>query len=190
MTNGPLPLLVHASAPAAAHGMEGTIARAGPGRLKAHWRLQADLSGLRIPESGPVRFTVGLWEHTCFELFARAPGSPAYFEFNASPSRSWAAFAFSDYRVGRIPRSDLTPPAIAVSAAAGGLTVESLITLPPELAGTAPPALELALAAVIEDATGALSYWALAHPGPRPDFHHPRSFAARLERPVGPRDLP
>jgi hypothetical protein len=182
--NGPLPLLAHASAPAAVHAVEGAVALAGPGQLAVHWRLTAQLGRLRIPESGPVRFAIGLWEHTCFELFARTPGSSAYCEFNVSPSRSWAAFAFSDYRIGQIPLQDLAPPGVTVSAASGMLTVESLITLPPALAGGPPSPLDVALAAVIEDADGALSYWALAHPGGRPDFHHPGSFSARLERPA------
>jgi hypothetical protein len=36
--------------------------------------------------------------------------------------------------------------------------------------------LRLSVAAVLEDRRGALSYWALAHPSERPDFHHPHSF--------------
>lgn len=35
--------------------------------------------------------------------------------------------------------------------------------------------LRLALCAVIEASDGSLSYWALAHPADRPDFHHPGS---------------
>jgi hypothetical protein len=34
---------------------------------------------------------------------------------------------------------------------------------------------------VIEDADGSLSYWALAHPPGRPDFHHTEAFALDLE---------
>jgi hypothetical protein len=41
----------------------------------------------------------------------------------------------------------------------------------------------LALAAVLEDRDGRLSYWALEHPSERPDFHHPNSFV--LELPLG-----
>ena len=41
--------------------------------------------------------------------------------------------------------------------------------------------LSLALAAVVEDEHGALSYWALKHPPGRPDFHHPDAFAAELD---------
>lgn len=38
----------------------------------------------------------------------------------------------------------------------------------------------LGLSAVIEQSDGALSYWALAHPRPQPDFHHRGGWAARL----------
>jgi hypothetical protein len=51
----------------------------------------------------------------------------------------------------------------------------------PELA--AAPALHAGLSAVIESADGALSYWALAHGGDRPDFHDPASFTMRIARP-------
>jgi hypothetical protein len=33
---------------------------------------------------------------------------------------------------------------------------------------------------VIEEADGRRSYWALHHPGPEPDFHHPDCFVAKL----------
>ena len=46
----------------------------------------------------------------------------------------------------------------------------------PDLAG----ALRLGASAVIETADGALSYWALAHPAGRPDFHHADGFALDL----------
>jgi len=44
-------------------------------------------------------------------------------------------------------------------------------------------ALRLALAAVIEDHRGGLSYWALEHPPGEPDFHHPDSFTLDLRLP-------
>jgi hypothetical protein len=39
------------------------------------------------------------------------------------------------------------------------------------------------LAAVIEDVSGDLSYWALAHLSDKPDFHHPDGFALHLPGP-------
>jgi hypothetical protein len=41
--------------------------------------------------------------------------------------------------------------------------------------------LHLALAAVIEDQDQHKSYWALAHPSERPDFHHADAFTMDLE---------
>ena len=44
-----------------------------------------------------------------------------------------------------------------------------------------PPGAEmLALSAVIEAEDGQKSYWALAHPSDKPDFHHPQSFVLEL----------
>jgi hypothetical protein len=40
---------------------------------------------------------------------------------------------------------------------------------------------QLGLSAVLEEADGTKSYWALAHPpGDKPDFHHADCFAAQL----------
>jgi len=44
----------------------------------------------------------------------------------------------------------------------------------------APLRLLIAMAAVVEDEGGRLSYWALRHPPGKPDFHHPDSFALEL----------
>jgi hypothetical protein len=40
--------------------------------------------------------------------------------------------------------------------------------------------LQIGLAAVVEAQDGTLSYWALKHPGGKPDFHHPDAFALKL----------
>jgi hypothetical protein len=42
--------------------------------------------------------------------------------------------------------------------------------------------LRLGLAAVIERTDGGHSYWALTHPGDRPDFHDPAGFVLQIER--------
>jgi hypothetical protein len=39
---------------------------------------------------------------------------------------------------------------------------------------------ELGLSVVLEERDGTKSYWALAHPSEKPDFHHPDCFVARL----------
>lgn len=40
--------------------------------------------------------------------------------------------------------------------------------------------LDLSLTAVIETKDQQLSYWALRHPGPKPDFHHRQGFALQI----------
>jgi len=44
----------------------------------------------------------------------------------------------------------------------------------------------LALSAVIEETNGNKSYWALAHPSGKPDFHHKDGFAYELTPAVHP----
>ena len=39
---------------------------------------------------------------------------------------------------------------------------------------------ELGLSAVLEEKDGTKSYWALAHPAEKPDFHAPDCFVAKL----------
>jgi hypothetical protein len=70
-------------------------------------------------------------------------------------------------------------PAIAWSAAPDRLVLTAILDL---AAAGPPPAAQwrLGLSAVIEENGGRLTYWALAHPAARPDFHHPDGFAAAL----------
>jgi hypothetical protein len=56
-------------------------------------------------------------------------------------------------------------------------------TLPGSADLTAAARLRVALAAVIENDTGELSYWALQHAPGKPDFHHPDGFTLELSPP-------
>ena len=38
----------------------------------------------------------------------------------------------------------------------------------------------LGLSVVVEDTNGGMSYWALAHPPGKPDFHHPDGFTCEF----------
>jgi hypothetical protein len=40
--------------------------------------------------------------------------------------------------------------------------------------------MRVGLTAVVESTDGRLTYWALAHPSPAPDFHHADGFVARV----------
>ncbi len=112
----------------------------------------------------------GLWKTTCFEAFV-ATGS-GYVEFNLSPSGQWASYAFDDYRAAMRP-AEVTASVLGLDAGEDYVALEAEIELPPG-------ARRLGLSAVIETTDGAISYWALAHPSDKPDFHHPDSFVLEL----------
>ncbi|MCK9260180.1 MAG: DOMON-like domain-containing protein [Azoarcus sp.] len=144
------------------------------------FELDADPARVRIPvptESGPAD---DLWQHTCFEVFVAAPGDDAYREFNLSPSRQWANYAFTAYRERDDAFSPPAAPRIQYTARADGLTLEAELpaaSLPTITSGTD---LRIALAAVIELDTGELEYWALKHPAAKPDFHDRDGFVLTL----------
>lgn len=162
----------HPSAPAPALRMLASIADAADG-LAVRYRIEGDVASLRIPAPRSAGPKDGLWTHTCFELFVGGANSARYREFNFSPSGEWAAYDFSGYRerdIGQALAADLEPPRTATTAGVEWLEVEAFVParrLPPIASGS----LRIGLTAVVETVDGALSYWALHHPGPRPDFH-------------------
>lgn len=158
------------------------VAKAPDGKLRVTYVLDADLERLRIPAARPPRPAEGLWRHTCCEIFIRRKGSSDYREFNFAPSGEWAAYAFERYRERGPDLADAGfDPEIAVYRSDKRLQLDAVIPLDrlwPPRAGTG---LSIALAAVIEDRDGALSYWALRHPPGKPDFHHADAFALDIE---------
>ena len=120
-----------------------------------------------IPAIGLPERTDGLWQRTCFELFVRPAGGEGYFEFNFSPSRQWAAYAFAGYREGM---AELALKAPVIERTADGVRVAV------DLGGLPDGPWQVGITAVIAEADGAKSFWALAHPGEKPDFHHVGGF--------------
>lgn len=153
--------------------------RLSPDIAELRYQLQGDLTQLVIPPMGPLIRGDGLWRSTCFEAFiALAPGGP-YAEVNASPSGAWALYTFDRYRKRADQESAMRvdslgsifePKKLRVTARISGLN--QLNALQGRLC--------LGLSAVIEDKAGVCSYWALAHPTGKPDFHHEATFAARV----------
>lgn len=144
--------------------------------LSLQYTATCEIGELRLPakslEGGP---TDGLWRHTCFEAFVRKARAQAYCEFNFSPSSQWAAYQFDSCRAGMAPLVTRRP-IITTGEGAGTYWLNATVLLP----GMAETPLDVALATVIEEGDGALSYWALAHPSAKPDFHHPDSFTLEL----------
>jgi hypothetical protein len=176
----PLPLTCHPATPCAL--LEGIAAacRREPGpRLVISFSLSGEIERLRLPPRAAGQRADGLWRHSCFEAFVRDAGADVYHEFNVAPSGDWAAYRFDRYRQG-MGAANCAPPVIVTRAGARRLEVHVTLDLADmtELTGNAPWA--VALAAVIEADDGALSYWALAHPPGRPDFHHAAGFTCTL----------
>jgi hypothetical protein len=145
--------------------------------LGLRYRLSGGVGALLVPAAGKPKRTDGLWRHTCFEAFLRVGGSAAYVEINLAPSTEWQAYRFEGYR-SAMSEAELPPPRIEMSI------VHDEVELRAEILGLPDGPWSLNLAAVIEEADGRLSYWALAHPPGAPDFHHPDCFALHLPPPA------
>ncbi len=117
-----------------------------------------------------------LWEHTCFEAFVRASSSPAYYEFNFAPSSQWAAYRFSAYRSGMCVATEISAPVIDVQSSPECYTLQASMDLGRLSALPRNVSWHWGLSALIEDTSGRKSYWALAHPSGKPDFHHAECF--------------
>jgi hypothetical protein len=139
--------------------------------LALTYRLDADISALAISSPAAPTRTDDLWRRTCFEAFLKPTRGEAYLELNLAPSGAWAAYRFDAYRAG-MANAEIDPPAITLEAAPNHLILRAAITLPAFVAGHC----AIALTAVIEDQAGAKSYWSLAHPEGRPDFHAAANF--------------
>lgn len=175
----PVELQPHPSTPASVlRALRVRATRTGAGLLLLDYRLAGDVGRLVLPPPTVPRFRGGLWQHTCFEAFVAAGPSAGYLEFNLSPSGEWAAYAFAGYRSGMTSLDAAPDPIILCETTVEGLRVMATIDLTrlPLVAG----ALRAGLAAVLERGDGVREYWALHHPSPQPDFHHPESFCQVL----------
>jgi hypothetical protein len=147
------------------------------GRLVVRYRVGGRIGELILPPPAAPERTDGLWRHTCFEAFVgRLDGG--YDEFNFAPSGEWAAYRFDNYREGMRPLETAAPK---IETTASDDIFELTAAFDVE-AGAG----RLGLSAVIEERGGAISYWALAHPPGKPDFHHADCFApdlAAMQRP-------
>jgi hypothetical protein len=168
-----LPLYRHPDTPCpAVDRAEAEVAFEGD-LMRVIYRIEGNVEGLTVAPPEPAHRTDGLWRTTCFEAFLGPIPGEAYVEFNFAPSGRWAAYAFDRYRDEARRDLETPPPVIATRRETGLLAVEAVIAQP---ALVRSGAWRLGLTAVIEEATGAKSYWALAHPPGKPDFHHPDGF--------------
>jgi hypothetical protein len=149
--------------------------------LRLRWRVDG-ARALVVPAFAGKGRADELWRTTCFELFLRTEGGEGYCEFNLSPSERWAAYDFTGYRAGMAERPFEREPQGTMRLGSSFAIFDAAIPL------SALPARDcrMNLSAVIEEEGGAKSYWALAHPPGKPDFHDPACFVASLPAPRRP----
>jgi hypothetical protein len=170
----------------AARRIEVEIARPRGDRLVLSYIVAGKIGGLRLPPAAAATRADELWRQTCFEAFVRPAPAEAYYEFNFAPSTQWAAYRFDGYRSGMRVATEIGAPQITVQSAPERYILQAALELPGaqsspahgEAAGGR--AWRLNLSAVIEEGNGRKSYWALAHPEGKPDFHHADCFALAL----------
>jgi hypothetical protein len=157
--------------------IEAEVARPHAGSLVLSYFVTGKIGDLRMPPVVSPARTDELWWHTCFEAFVGTAADAAYYEFNFAPSTQWAAYRFSSYRSGMRVATEISAPRIDVQSSPERYTLQAALPLD-GLSGLPHDApWRLGLAAVIEETSGRLSYWALAHPPGKPDFHHSDCFA-------------
>ena len=149
------------------------------GRLKVRYELHTDTETLMLPLIDEPARRDRLWQTTCFELFVCRPEGSPYLEYNFSPSTEWALYRFTGYREG-MAEEMVDRPIITCDFSERHFGLNANIVLPDRWQNSP---LLLGLSAIVEESDGTKSYWALAHPPGKPDFHHRDCFALQLEAP-------
>ncbi|MBN8552401.1 MAG: DOMON-like domain-containing protein [Caulobacterales bacterium] len=158
-------------------GIEMRVDRPDPNALRLDLEITGDVAAVRLPPRAQRSRADELWRTTCFEAFIQGRGG-GYVELNLSPSGQWAAYGFDGYRTGMAPLDGTQLQDSALDLHPDRLTFTATLDLDRAPVPAGP--WRLALSCVIETLDGAVSYWALAHPSDKPDFHHPDSFVLEL----------
>lgn len=163
----------------AVSGIEVEADRPGPQSLRLRFVVGGDIDRILWPAKARQARADELWKHTCFEAFVRTGHGDGYLEFNLSPSGQWAAYAFDGYRAGMGAVDGVELRDLFRDPDDGRYEFEATLDLD-RLGLPKDRPWRVALSAVIEEASGGKSYWALAHPPGKPDFHHSDAFVLDL----------
>jgi hypothetical protein len=158
--------------------MRGSIIRRDH-KLAIRYELSGQLGKLVIPAPAPRPARLhGLWQATCFEFFLGIKEASRYWEFNLSPAGDWNVYRFAAYR--QEMQEEMAFPSLPLSLRPEPDSVRLALELDLDSIIPADQSLEVGIAAVIQLAGGGLTYWALTHAAPQPDFHRRDSFIVAL----------
>lgn len=178
--------------------LTGQIARQ-QDRLSIRYRLHGPITTVVFPlrSDSPSRRD-GLWKSTCFEFFLAVKGMDPYWEYNLSPSGHWNVYRLNGYREALKPEASYECLPFQVQRWPADLQLDLECALPIGIAATAE--LEVGICAVLAhhrdgfippgQLQDGLSYWALTHPGPEPDFHRRDGFRLILPATTPSRGAP
>lgn len=174
-------LKVHPDSPySAVTQIEVEVMRPCADSLILSYLVTGRIGDLHIPPTGAAARADELWQTTCFEAFVRLSHGHDYYEFNFAPSTQWAAYRFDSYRSGMRVATEISAPRIEVRTGQGcyrlqaSLKIDQMSDLPIDRS------CQIGLAAVIEETSGHKTFWALAHPLGKADFHHSDCFALEI----------
>jgi hypothetical protein len=159
--------------------IEVDLARPKPRSLVLSCTVTGNIGDLNLPAVAAAARSDELWRHTCFEAFLQTSPGGAYFEFNFAPSTRWAAYRFDGYRSGMLA-AEIDAPQIEVRSEPTRFILRAALELDRLLGPPSDATWHLGISAVIEETSGNISYWALAHPPGKADFHHSDCFAHEL----------
>lgn len=140
--------------------------------------LQGNLADLVLPTATEQTRCDNLWQTTCLEMFWAEEGAKNYWELNLAPTGAWNVYAFTEYRTGMRQEERMAAPAITTSRTPESFTLTAGLDIAPLHAAEA--LLRVGVSAVLKHHDSRLSYWALAHPEAKPNFHTPQAFLLRV----------
>jgi hypothetical protein len=147
--------------------------------LQIQYQLRGDRAAIAFAPAAetPTR-QHELWEATCFEFFLGIQNSPPYWEFNLSPAGHWNVYRFSNYRQGMQEEMAIASLPFLVQSSSEVFSLDLELDLDKIVPANQP--LQVGITTVIKTKQGEVSYWALSHPAPQPDFHQRASFLIEL----------
>ena len=159
-------------------GITGTIS-CKDGELHICYTLSGPLDRLMIPLTAqfPERRD-NLWEESCFELFFAEPGSEAYWEVNLAPSGHWNVYNFDCYRQGMQMEDNVSSIPCSFVRRPQTFILEAVLDL--GCLRLTEKHLQVNVSGVFLSKSNKQSYWALAHPCGKPDFHDRKGFILTL----------
>ena len=140
--------------------------------------LQGNLGDIILPTSTERTRCDNLWQSTCLEMFWAEEEAKNYWELNLAPNGGWNIYAFTDYRTGMRQEDRITEPLIETERTPERFSLTAELDIASLRAGH--PSLRVGISAVLQHRDTRLSYWALAHPEAKPNFHAPQAFLLRL----------